>query len=120
MDRKTLGNFGENKSAEYLKHHGYKIIDRNYRCRYGEIDIIARKDRYIIFVEVKLRKNSNFAQAREFVDYYKQKRLISTALLWLSANNCDLQPRFDIIEIYAPYGIMSEKIELNLIEDAFE
>lgn len=120
MNRKTLGNFGENKAADYLKRQGYNIIERNYRCRYGEIDIIARKDRYIVFVEVKLRKNSDFAQAREFVDYHKQKRIISTALLWLSTKDFDLQPRFDIIEIYAPHGELSEKIELNHIEDAFE
>ena len=70
-------------------------------------------------MEVKLRKNSVFAQAKEFVSYQKQQRIISAAQLWLASNYTDKQPRFDVIEIYAPLGDRGE-IKLNHIENAFE
>lgn len=118
MDRKDLGSFGENKAAQYLRRHGYKIVTSNYSCRFGEIDIIASRKDYIVFVEVKLRKNSNFAEAREFVTYSKQQRILKTAQLWLSVNDCQLQPRFDVIEVYAPRGAFGT-VSINHIENAF-
>ena len=120
MYNKSLGNFGEDKAAQYLRRRGYNIVERNFSCRFGEIDIIARKGKFIVFAEVKLRKNADFAAAREFVTEAKQRRIISTASLWLSIKNCDLQPRFDVIEIYASEGTNSRKLEINHIEDAFE
>ena len=119
MDKKTLGSWGEDKAANYLRRRGYKILERNFSCRFGEIDIIASKGGYLAFVEVKLRKDAAFAQAREFVDRAKQKRIITAAELWLSRHDLDLQPRFDVIELYAPDGMKSRRIELNCIEDAF-
>ena len=120
MDKKSLGKFGEDKAVSFLRRKGYSIIQRNFNCRFGEIDIIARKGQFIAFVEVKLRKNADFAAAREFVTSAKQRRIISTASLWLSIKNCELQPRFDIIEIYAPEGENSRRLEINHIEAAFE
>ena len=67
MDRKSLGSWGEDKAANYLRRRGYKILERNFSCRFGEIDIIASRGGYLVFVEVKLRKDAAFAQAREFV-----------------------------------------------------
>jgi len=90
MYNKSLGNFGEDKAAQYLRRRGYNIVERNFSCRFGEIDIIARKGKFIVFAEVKLRKNADFAAAREFVTEAKQRRIISTASLWLSIKNCDL------------------------------
>ena len=119
MDKKTLGSWGEDKAANYLRRRGYKILERNFSCRFGEIDIIASKGGYLAFVEVKLRKDAAFAQAREFVDRAKQKRIITAAELWLSRHDLDLQPRFDVIELYAPDGMKSCRIEINCIEDAF-
>lgn len=119
MDKKTLGSWGEDKAANYLRRRGYKILERNFSCRFGEIDIIASKGGYLAFVEVKLRKDAAFAQAREFVDRAKQKRIITAAELWLSRHDLDLQPRFDVIELYAPDGMKSRRIEINCIEDAF-
>ncbi len=119
MDKKTLGSWGEDKAANYLRRRGYKILERNFSCRFGEIDIIASKGGYLAFVEVKLRKDAAFAQAREFVDIAKQKRIITAAELWLSRHDLDLQPRFDVIELYAPDGMKSRRIEINCIEDAF-
>lgn len=118
MDRKLLGRFGEEQAANYLKKKKYKILGMNYNCRFGEVDIIAGNREYVVFVEVKLRKNDSFAQAREFVTYSKQQRVISAAQLWLSNNPTDKQPRFDVIEVYAPLGDRGE-ISINHIENAF-
>ncbi len=120
MERKGLGDWGEEQAARYLRRKGYTILDRNYRCRMGEIDIIARRGRYVAFVEVKLRKNADFAQAREVVTAAKQRRILTTAQLWLMQKDCELQPRFDVIEIYAPEGENSRRVKITHIEDAFE
>lgn len=119
MEKKKLGNFGEDKAALYLRRKGYRIVERNFSCRLGEVDIIARKGNYIVFVEVKLRKNADFAEALEFVTAAKQRRIISTASLWLASHDCELQPRFDVIEIYAPDGEKSRRPDIRHIEDAF-
>ena len=119
METKTLGNFGESKAAHFLQRKGYKIIARNFRCRVGEVDIIAQKENFIVFVEVKLRKNADYAEAREFVTLSKQRRIKSAAKLWLVHNESELQPRFDVIEIYAPAGLYSLRVQINHIEDAF-
>ncbi len=107
-------------AADYLRRKHYKIIATNYRCRVGEIDIIAANREYLAFVEVKLRKNADFAEAREFVTYSKQNRIRSTAALYLAWNPTELQPRFDVIEIYAPQGMETQKPVINHLEDAFQ
>ena len=90
----------------------------NYSCRFGEIDVIAEDRKFLVFVEVKLRKNADFAQAREFVTAAKQQRVMTAAQLWLSLNPTEKQPRFDVIEVYAPNGESGE-ITINHIENAF-
>ena len=119
MGTRELGRFGEERAARYLRLHGYRIVETNYACRLGEIDLIARRGRYIVFVEVKLRKSADFAPAREFVTAAKRQRIRSTAALYLSQNETELQPRFDVIEIYAPNGAEG-KVTINHIENAFE
>ena len=114
-----LGPWGEALAAEYLRKKGCRIEAMNYRTRLGEIDIIAANRRYLIFCEVKLRKTADFAAAREFVDARKQQRLRSTALVYLSQHETNLQPRFDVIEIYAPDGTATKKPQINHMEDAF-
>lgn len=114
-----LGPWGEAQAAEYLRKKGYRIVGANYRCRYGEIDLIAQKGPYLVFVEVKLRADNGFAEAREFVDCRKQERLRSAALLYLSQNETDLQPRFDVVEIYAPQGLDTKRPKFNHLENAF-
>ena len=101
-EAKKLGNLGETLASEFLAKKGYKIIDKNFHSPFGEVDIIAQDDDNVIFLEVKLRKNAGFAQAREFVDKDKQGKITATANIWLSLNQTKLQPRFDIIEIYLP------------------
>jgi len=118
-DRKELGNWGEDRAALYLRLHGYRILERNFRCRQGEIDIIAARRGVVAFVEVKLRKSADFAEAREFVTYAKQRRIITAAEVWLAKTGTELQPRFDVMEIYAPAGSETRRPVIRHLEDAF-
>ena len=114
-----LGAWGEALAAKYLQKKRYKLVTTNYRCRYGEIDLIVADKKHLIFVEVKLRKTARFAQAHEFVDVFKQNRIRTTASLYLSQNPTELQPRFDVVEIYAPEGTATVTPEIIHMEDAF-
>ena len=107
-------------AAAYLRRKRYKILASGYRCRYGEIDLIAANAKYIVFIEVKLRKSSSFAAAREYVDRRKQNRIRTTASFYLSNTAVFQQPRFDVIEIYAPEGCETSKPEIIHMEDAFQ
>lgn len=121
MGRNNLnGAWGEAIAAQYLRKKRYEIIAAGYQCRFGEIDLIVRDRKYLVFVEVKLRKNADFAAAREYVDRRKQDRIRITASMYLSQNPTDLQPRFDVIEIYAPQGIATKCPEIHHMEDAFQ
>lgn len=121
MGRNNLaGAWGEALAAEYLRKKRYKIIAAGYRSRFGEIDLIAQNRKYLVFVEVKLRKCSDFASAMEYVDRRKQDRIRTTAQLYLSEHPTDLQPRFDVIEIYAPEGVNTRHPEIHHMEDAFQ
>jgi putative endonuclease len=121
MGRNNLvGAWGEALAAEYLRKKRYKLLATRYMCRYGEIDLIVCDKKFLVFVEVKLRKSPNFAEAREFVDYRKQVRIRTTASFYLSENETALQPRFDVIEIYAPQGTQTRDPVINHLEDAFQ
>ena len=119
MDPRKRGKWGEEIALEYLKNKGYTIAATGFRSRFGEIDIIAKSKEYLIFVEVKTRKSSTFAHAREFVSRDKQRKMISTANYWLMKHPTKLQPRFDVIEIYAKQGELTVFPEINHIENAF-
>lgn len=115
----TRGQLGENIATEYLLKKGFRLIEKNYHSRFGEIDIIMCDDKYLLFVEVKLRKNSKYGTPAEYVTESKQQKIILTAQSFLSENETDLQPRFDVIEIYMKQT--SEKPDSILhIENAFE
>ena len=115
-----LGAWGEALAAEYLRKKHYKILASGYRCRFGEIDLIAANRTYLVFVEVKLRKSADYAPAREFVDLRKQERLRAAGSMYLAQNPTNLLCRFDIIEIYAPDGINTTHPTINHMEDAFQ
>ena len=115
-----VGAWGEALAAEFLRKKHYTLVAAGYYCRFGEIDLIVKDRNYLVFVEVKLRKNANFAYAHEFVDRKKQERLLTTASIYLSENPTELQPRFDVIEIYAPQGTMTPNPEIYHLEDAFQ
>ena len=114
-----LGGWGEAIAAEYLRKKRYEVVAAGWRCRFGEIDLIVKNKKYLAFVEVKLRKSARFAAAMEYVDQRKQDRLRMTASLYLSRNPTHLQPRFDVIEIYAPQGMDTQTPEIIHLEDAF-
>ena len=114
------GAWGEALAAKYLQKKRYKIVATNYRSRFGEIDLIVADRKFLVFVEVKLRKSDRFAQAMEFVDSRKQQRLRATAGIYLAQNPTELPCRFDVIEIYAPEGVSTAKPIINHLEDAFQ
>ncbi|MBO5952619.1 MAG: YraN family protein [Oscillospiraceae bacterium] len=121
MGRNNItGAWGEALAAEYLQKKGYRLVAAGYRSRFGEIDLIASNRRYLVFVEVKLRKSDRFAQAMEFVDLRKQGRIRTTASVYLAQNPTELQPRFDVIEIYAPEGTATSHPVIHHLEDAFQ
>ena len=87
-----VGAWGESLAGEYLRKKRYKLVAANYRTRYGEIDLIVSNRKYLVFVEVKLRKSDSFARAAEFVNFRKQQRLRIAAEIYLSQNPTELQP----------------------------
>lgn len=117
---KITGSWGEALAAEYLRKKHYRLVAAGYRSRFGEIDLIVKDRKNIVFVEVKLRKSADFATARSYVDRRKQDRIRITAASFLSRNPTELQPRFDVIEIYAPQGVQTEHPEITHLEEAFQ
>lgn len=117
--KKRLGRWGETLAAGYLREKGFTILTVNYRSRCGEIDLIAQNGDYVVFVEVKLRAGNGFGGAGAAVGGWKQARIRSTALFWLSEHENELQPRFDVIEIYAPNGMNTQTPRLIHLENAF-
>ena len=121
MGRANLtGAWGEARAAEYLRRKKYELVAAGYRSRFGEIDLIVKDRKFLVFVEVKLRKSAAFARAAEYVDRQKQDRIRVTASIYLSQNPTRLQPRFDVIEIYAPEGVKTLQPEIYHMEDAFQ
>ncbi|MBP3359865.1 MAG: YraN family protein [Clostridia bacterium] len=114
MDAHQIGELGEEAACEYLKSKGYFILQRNFRCKTGEIDIIAVIDGCTVFAEVKTRKNDCFGAAAEFVDYRKQAKIKRAAMYFLK--NQDEDMRFDVIEVYHSRGQVTQ---INHITDAF-
>ena len=117
---KLSGAWGEALAAEYLRKKHYKVVAVGYHSRFGEIDLIVQDRKYLVFVEVKLRKTADFAKAMEYVDRKKQDKIRITASMYLSENPTKLQPRFDVIEIYAPEGTQTPNPEIRHMEDAFQ
>jgi putative endonuclease len=119
-ETQTRGNFGEAMALRFLQKLGYRLIERGYTTRFGELDLIMLDGDFIVFVEVKTRKNADYGEAREFVSAAKQKRCRTTASIWLNSHPTDeLQPRFDVVEVYAPYGANTRAPTINHLENAF-
>ena len=106
------------ENRRFMRENGYAIITANYRCRLGEIDIIAKKDGFLVFTEVKTRSPGAIAPGREAVGSAKQERIIETASLFMQKNSYDLQPRFDVAEV--TLGKENEPISCEYIENAFD
>ena len=113
------GQWGEALAADYLRGHGYQLLAHGYRCRFGEIDLIARsREGILCFVEVKTRTNLTMGLPREYVTASKQSKLKKTALFYLADNGLDCFCRFDVAEVYAENGRENARIEY--LEDAFQ
>lgn len=118
-EKRLLGRWGEAQVAADMRKRGWVILASGYYCRFGEIDLIAENGTYLSFTEVKLRKDKSHGQAAEAVDARKQRRLRLTAELYLAQNPTQLQPRFDVAEVYAPQGYETEHPQIHYIENAF-
>ena len=115
---KELGDEGEALAVRYLERRKYRILDRQWRCRFGEIDIVARSpEGYLCFVEVKRRGPGSIGLPREFVDERKQARLRRAARLYLSFYGLDVRARFDVAEIYEK---RNGALRVEYLENAFE
>lgn len=114
MNKRQLGSKYEDEAVEYLKDNGYRIRNRNFRTRYGEIDIIAEKDNVIVYAEVKYRGSCLYGNPVEAVDVRKQRQISRVALLHYSKFGCEGKAcRFDVIGI-------DNKGSLTHIKNAFD
>jgi len=113
QNKRKVGSLHEAQVADWLKCHGYQILVRNFRCRFGEIDIVAKKDGCIVFVEVKYRRSRSYGAPQEAVDFRKQQRISNAASYYLYTRRCpaDTPCRFDVA------AVSGEEIEM--IENAF-
>lgn len=115
MDNSS-GASGEQYAAEYLEKKGFEIIRRNFHSRFGEIDIIAKDSRCLVFAEVKTRESGSLIGPFEAVTVSKQRKIIKTAMLYLQANPTGLQPRFDVAGIITKNGV---PVSIQYLSNAF-
>jgi putative endonuclease len=116
--RLELGKRGEDLALEAVKRLGYRQIVRNYRCRQGEVDLIARDGGTLVFIEIKTRRTRSASYAKEAVNQRKQRQLSRVALAYMKANDCeDVSARFDVVAIGLPPG---EEPVIEIIRNAFE
>lgn len=110
--KKLLGKVGEDKAVSYLKKQGFKIMERNYKNAFGEIDIIAKDGEYTVFIEVKTRTSDAFGYPSEAVDFRKRQKYGRIAQAYLNTKGLtDAACRFDVVEI--------EDGKTNHVKDAF-
>ena len=119
MSTKQDGDWGEALAAEYLEARGCRIVEKEWRCRFGEIDLIAEQEGALLFVEVKLRTNLRYGMPRESVTAKKQEKLRSAALLYLSMHGLDAPARFDVAEVYTDVHHSARSTRIEYLEDAF-
>ena len=117
MEKKELGKKGEEKALRFLKKKGYHIIEKNYVCKLGEMDIIAKEKDTLVFVEVKTRTTIEFGPPQLAVNSSKQRQLSKVALNYLKEKQLEeVRARFDVVAIL----LEQKKEEIELIKDAFE
>lgn len=113
MNKRQVGTVYEAKAAEYLSAIGYRILERNFSCRLGEIDIIAKEGEYLCFIEVKFRSGSRFGSPFEAVNYKKQQKIIKVAQYYMKVHGyaVDRECRFDVVAV--------DKTKITLLRNAF-
>ena len=115
--RRRLGKRGEDVAARYLRRKGYKIVERNFRCTLGEMDIVAFDGDTLCFIEVKTVSGKSYGPPEMAVDIKKQRKLSRVALAFLGQNGLnDTKARFDVVAI----TLSSGEERLDLLKDAFE
>lgn len=119
MTTREVGLFGEAETANYLRRKGYTLLAHSYRCRFGEIDLIAEKRGVLCFVEVKLRSGEEHGLPCEFVDARKQAKLRKTARWYLMEKDLDVPVRFDVAEVMIEKKDILRVKEFRYIENAF-
>ena len=117
MNIGKIGKSGEDRVAAFLRSKGYKIVNRNYQCRFGEIDIIAERREYIVFVEVKTRTQGGMYAPADAVDYKKQENIKSSAAAYINSFSIKNKIRYDIVEVILSDN--NDLVSINHIEDAF-
>lgn len=116
-ERLKLGQLGEQLALKTLKRLGYKDIVRNYRCRLGEVDLVAKDGDTLVFVEIKTRRGRSVGIAKEAVDSRKQRQLSRVALSFMKAHDCaDAKARFDVVAI----NLDGERPQVEVIRNAFD
>jgi len=116
---KRAGDWGEALVANYLREGGYTLLAAGYRCRFGEIDLVAKKGETVCFVEVKLRTNLACGLPREYVTEQKRERIRTTAQCYLAARELDCPVRFDVAEVYTDAAHTAENTRIEYLENAF-
>lgn len=112
-----LGKIGEDVIAEYVKRLGYKILERNFECKLGEIDIIAKDKDELVFIEVKTRTGINYGEASEAITKYKKRHLLNSIKYYLYKRNLEDEfVRIDVAEVY----VEGKNIKINYIKKAIE
>ena len=115
----SKGAAGEVLAVRFLRSNGYQVLGGNYRCRYGEIDLVAQNKEYLVFVEVKSREEDAYFRPSAAVTADKQRRIIKTALHFIARYPNTRQMRFDVIEIITAKGEPMKALEINHIQDAY-
>lgn len=124
-NKKGLGSWGEKKAQNYLINNNYAIVEKNFRNRWGEVDLIAIQGEFLVFIEVKTRKSLSFGQPESSINYRKKEKIRKLANYYLLKNDySDLQVRFDVITIMISNDSNikrsnSNNFDLNHIENAF-
>lgn len=120
-ERRRRGNEGEAAAAEWLRARGYQIVERQFRCRFGEIDLVAwSPERVLCFVEVKTRRSAAFVAPREAVTAAKRRRLRAAASWYLAQRELDCPCRFDVAEVYAAADGSRQRPAIHYIISAFQ
>ena len=115
---RQTGELAEHHACLFLEKQGYQLVEKNFHCRYGEIDLVMKNDSHLVFIEVRYRKNIQFGTGADTVNYNKQSKLVKSARFYLQQHSKleNYAARFDVISMTGD----SDKYEIDWIENAFE
>lgn len=118
MHNRQFGSYAEGLVIKFLQEQGYKILQKNYRCKFGEIDIIAKHQEFLVFIEVKARTSCKFGLPQDSINYHKQQKIRNVSQVYLSVHNLHQKPiRYDVVALLFNKQYELEKIEV--IKNAF-